>query len=74
MFNAKNVYTRFSYLLALIGISTAALISPRAGALLIALALALFTLPDFRSNRTLEKVIPVALFIALFIVALALPR
>jgi len=71
---AGNMYKRISYLISLVGILVAALFSPRVGALSIAAALALFTIPELRTARTLERVIPVALVIALIIVALALPR
>ena len=65
---------RISYLVAIVGIAVAALVSVRVGALCIALALALFTVPRLKSARTLERVIPVALIISLIIVSLALPR
>lgn len=65
---------RISYLVAIVGIAVAALVSVRVGALCIAAALALFTLPQLKSSRTLERVIPVALIISLIIVSLALPR
>lgn len=65
---------RISYLVTAFGIAVAALISVRLGALSIAAALALFTIPQFKSARTLERVIPVALIFSLIIVSLALPR
>jgi hypothetical protein len=48
--------------------------SVRAGALTIAAGLGLFLVPDIRRMRTIEKLIPVALFVSLITIALALPR
>ena len=48
---AGNMYKRISYLIALVGILVAALFSPRAGALSIAAALALFVVAGFLAVR-----------------------
>jgi DhnA family fructose-bisphosphate aldolase class Ia len=63
-----------SYFVTLIGIALGVLVSVRAGALTIAAALAIFMAPEFRQMRTIEKVIPAALFVSLITIALALPR
>ena len=65
---------KFSYLLALLGVSIGIAASVRFGALFIAAATALFVAPDFKAMRTMEKVIPVALVVSLITIALALPR
>jgi hypothetical protein len=65
---------KLSYALALVGVALGALISVRIGALAIAVATAFFLAPDFKTMRTIEKVIPVALIVSLITVALALPR
>jgi len=46
----------------------------RIGALIIAAGFILFLSPDIRSMRPIQKVIPIALVIALIAIALALPR
>ena len=63
-----------SYLLALTGIALGALLTVRYGAIVIALATALFVAHDFKQMRMIERVIPVALIVSLITIALALPR
>ena len=63
-----------SYLLALTGIALGALLTVRYGAIVIALATALFVAQDFKQMRMIERVIPVALIVSLITIALALPR
>ena len=58
----------------LIGALVGIFVSVRAGALTIAAGLGLFLVPDIRRMRTIEKLIPVALFVSLITIALALPR
>ncbi|MFM9141793.1 MAG: hypothetical protein ACKOOK_02900 [Actinomycetota bacterium] len=65
---------KISWTLTLIGLITASLYSVRIGAITLAIALTLYTIPDFRSRRTVEKLVPVALIVSLITVALALPR
>lgn len=65
---------RVSYLLALGGVLVGALATVRFGAIVVALATALFVAPDFSRMRTIEKLIPVALIVSLITIALALPR
>ncbi len=65
---------KLSYLIGLIGTLLGILISVRVGALTIAAALGLFIAPDFRQMRLIERIIPVALFVSLITIALALPR
>ena len=65
---------RVSYLLALSGIALGALLTVRLGAIVIALAMALFIAPDFKGMRMIERVVPVALIVSLITIALALPR
>jgi len=65
---------KISWTLILIGLMTASLYSVRIGAITLAIALTLYTIPDFRSRRTVEKLVPVALIVSLITVALALPR
>jgi hypothetical protein len=68
------IVKRVSYLLALIGIALGALVTVRYGAIVIALAMALFVAPDFKGMRMIERVVPVALIVSLITIALALPR
>ena len=65
---------RASYLLALSGIVLGALVTVRYGAIIIALATALFVAPDFKGMRAIERVVPIALIVSLITIALALPR
>jgi hypothetical protein len=65
---------QISYALALSGVLTGALLSVRIGALIIAVGFILLLSPDIRSMRPIQKVIPIALVIALIAIALALPR
>jgi hypothetical protein len=65
---------RVSYFLALSGIALGALVTVRYGAIVIALAMALFVAPDFKGMRMIERVVPVALIVSLITIALALPR
>ncbi|MFM8843060.1 MAG: hypothetical protein ACKOFJ_02390 [Actinomycetota bacterium] len=65
---------KVSYLLALTGIALGALMTVRYGAIVIALATALFVAQDFKQMRMIERVIPVALIVSLITIALALPR
>ena len=52
----------------------AALYSVRIGALSLAVALAIYSLPGMKTRRAVERVIPLALIVSLITVALALPR
>ncbi len=63
-----------AYLIAATGVMIGILFSVRVGALTIAAALGVFMAPDIRQKRTIEIVIPVALFVSLITIALALPR
>ncbi|MFM8752816.1 MAG: hypothetical protein ACKOEB_06455 [Actinomycetota bacterium] len=65
---------KVSYLLAVTGIALGALMTVRYGAIVIALATALFVAQDFKQMRMIERVIPVALIVSLITIALALPR
>lgn len=65
---------KISWVFTLVGLVTASLYSVRVGAITLAIALTLYTIPDFRSRRTVEKLVPVALIVSLITVALALPR
>ena len=65
---------QISYVLALSGVLTGALLSVRIGALIIAAGFILFLSPDIKSMRPIARVIPIALIIALIAIALALPR
>lgn len=65
---------KISWVFTLAGLVTASLYSVRVGAITLAIALTLYTIPDFRSRRTVEKLVPVALIVSLITVALALPR
>lgn len=65
---------KISWVFTLAGLVTASLYSVRIGAITLAIALTLYTIPDFRSRRTVEKLVPVALIVSLITVALALPR
>jgi uncharacterized membrane protein len=68
------VIRKISWVFTLVGLVTASLYSVRVGAITLAIALTLYTIPDFRSRRTVEKLVPVALIVSLITVALALPR
>ena len=65
---------KISWVFTLAGLVTASLYSVRVGAITLAIALTLYTIPDFRSRRTVEKLVTVALIVSLITVALALPR
>lgn len=65
---------KISWVFTLAGLVTASLYSVRVGAITLAIALTLYTIPDFRSRRKVEKLVPVALIVSLITVALALPR
>jgi hypothetical protein len=65
---------RTAYLLAVAGIALGALVTVRYGAIVIALATALFIAPDFKRMRAIERVVPIALIVSLITIALALPR
>jgi uncharacterized membrane protein len=68
------VIRKISWVFTLAGLVTASLYSVRVGAITLAIALTLYTIPDFRSRRKVEKLVPVALIVSLITVALALPR
>ena len=65
---------RAAYVLAFAGIALGAIETVRYGAIVIALATALFVAPDFKRMRAIERVIPIALIVSLITIALALPR
>ena len=65
---------RASYFLAFVGVILGALATVRIGAIVVAIATALFIAPDFRQARTIEKIVPIALIVSLITIALALPR
>ncbi len=65
---------RISYLVALVSLIISIFISVRIGALTLAGALAIYSIPGIRSRRRIERLIPVALIVSLITVALALPR
>jgi uncharacterized BrkB/YihY/UPF0761 family membrane protein len=66
--------SQLAYLVALAGVLITGLSSVRVGAIVIAAALGLFMLPNIKKMRTIEKIIPVAIFVSLITIALALPR
>lgn len=65
---------KFSWILTVAGLVTAAIYSVRIGAITLAIALTLYTIPDFKNRRTVERLVPIALIVSLITVALALPR
>ena len=65
---------RISYLVATVALIISIFISVRIGALTLAGALAIYSIPGIRSRRRIERLIPVALIVSLITVALALPR
>jgi hypothetical protein len=65
---------RISYLVATVALTISIFISVRIGALTLAGALALYSIPGIRSRRRIERLIPLALIVSLITVALALPR
>ena len=65
---------RISYLVATVALIISIFISVRIGALTLAGALALYSIPGIRSRRRIERLMPLALIVSLITVALALPR
>ncbi|MFM8966156.1 MAG: hypothetical protein ACKOHL_07505 [Actinomycetota bacterium] len=65
---------RISYLVALVALVISGLVSVRIGAITLALALATYSIPGFRTSRPLEKIVTLLLVVSLITVALALPR
>ncbi|MBU3715960.1 MAG: hypothetical protein FGM63_02825 [Candidatus Nanopelagicaceae bacterium] len=65
---------RLSYLIAVIALVISAALSVRIGAITLALALATYSIPGFKSSRPLEKIVTLLLVVSLITVALALPR
>ncbi|NCV43256.1 MAG: hypothetical protein EBX09_04630 [Actinobacteria bacterium] len=65
---------RLSYLIALLALAISALLSVRIGAITLALALATYSIPSFKTSRPLEKIVTLLLVVSLITVALALPR
>ncbi len=65
---------KISYLVATVALIISIFISVRIGALTLAGALALYSIPGIRSRRRIERLIPLALIVSLITVALALPR
>ncbi|MFZ9720729.1 MAG: hypothetical protein ACO3NT_05830 [Candidatus Nanopelagicaceae bacterium] len=65
---------RLSYLVALVALLISTFYSVRFGAITLALALASYSIPGFRTSRPLEKLISLLLVVSLITVALALPR
>lgn len=65
---------RISYLVASVALIISIFISVRIGALTLAGALAIYSIPGIRSRRRIERLIPLALIVSLITVALALPR
>ena len=65
---------RISYIVTVLALLISIFLSVRIGALTLAGALALYSLPGIRSRRQIEKLIPLALIVSLITVALALPR
>jgi hypothetical protein len=68
------ILKRASYFLAFTGVVIGALATVRIGAIVVAVATALFIAPDFRQARTIEKIVPIALIVSLITSAWALPR
>ncbi len=72
-----NLFVKIGYLAAIVGVLVGAIDQVRVGALLIAIGLALFSIPKFKgswSARRIDVMIPAALIVALITIALALPR
>jgi hypothetical protein len=65
---------RVSYLVATVALVISIFLSVRIGALTLAGALAMYSIPGIRSRRQIERLIPLALIVSLITVALALPR
>jgi purine-cytosine permease-like protein len=65
---------KLPYFFAGTGIVIGVALSVRMGALIIAVATALFVAPGFKAMRAIEKVIPITLVVSLITIALALPR
>jgi hypothetical protein len=65
---------RLGLLLAGISIALSALYSVRLGAISIAIALAIYSIPGLRNRRRIDLIVPILLIVSLITVALALPR
>ncbi|MTA46807.1 MAG: hypothetical protein F2943_05085 [Actinobacteria bacterium] len=72
-----KLFARIGYLAAIVGVLVGAIAQVRVGALLIAIGLALVSIPKFKGNwsvRRIDTLIPAALIVALITIAIALPR
>ena len=65
---------KLSWLVTVLGLAIAALYSVRFGAITLAVALTLYTIPEFKTRRNVEKLVSFGLIVSLITVALALPR
>ena len=65
---------RVPLLLAIIAVFISAIYSVRIGALVLAGALAIFTIPGMKNRRRIEQLFAIAVIVSLITVALALPR
>jgi hypothetical protein len=65
---------RLGLLLAGISIALSALYSVRFGAISLAIALAIYSIPGLRIRRRIDLIVPILLIVSLITVALALPR
>ena len=65
---------RLALLLAAVSISVSAIYSVRIGAISLAVALAIYSIPGIRTSRRMDLLVPALLIVSLITVALALPR
>jgi hypothetical protein len=65
---------RLGLLLAGISIALSALYSVRLGAISLAIALAIYSIPGLRNRRRIDLIVQILLIVSLVTVALALPR
>ncbi|GDX22414.1 hypothetical protein LBMAG09_03890 [Actinomycetes bacterium] len=71
------MFAKIGYFAAGLGVLVGAIAQVRVGALLIAIGLALVSIPKFEGNwsvRRIDVLIPAALIVALITIAFALPR
>ncbi|NDA81965.1 MAG: hypothetical protein EBX97_04580 [Actinobacteria bacterium] len=65
---------RIALVLAAISIGVSAIYSVRLGAISLAVALAIYSIPGLRNRRRMDLLVQVLLIVSLVTVALALPR
>ena len=65
---------RIALPLAALSVAVSAIYSVRIGAISLAVALAIYSIPGIRTSRRMDLLVPALLIVSLITVALALPR